>query len=214
MADPLITVSAIERRLAGSLHPITTSGSSLPVQGYRPAGNAWRPLPAAVLVAILAAGGAPRVVLTVRSPALAAHPGQVSLPGGGAVADEAFPLGTALREANEEIMLPAEHVRALGLLDRFDTITGYRITPVVGLVESAVDLVPDPSEVLEVLSVPLEQVLDPASYRHHAINRSGECFEVWSMVSGHRPVWGATAAILRELALCAQPVEQVGQRAG
>ncbi len=192
-------------RLAAALHPLDTDPKQLPVVGYRPDGEDWKPSPAAVLVPIcLDAEHA--VILTVRSRHLPHHAGQVSLPGGSPNPGEVSPVVTALREANEEIGISVDQVRPLGLLPRCDTITAYRITPVVGLVTTATALQPNPDEVSEAFSVPLARVLDPSSYRSHRIERAGKTFEAWSMCSDHRPIWGATAAILRELAMMVEKV--------
>ncbi len=196
MAD----LSAELVRLAAALYPLSSDSSNLPVVGYRPPREDWTPAPAAVLVPIrLDADHG--VLLTVRSRSLPHHAGQVSLPGGSPDPGEVSPLETALREANEEIGLKPSQVRPLGMLPCFDTITAFRIVPVVALVAEAAVIRPNPAEVSETFSVPLSRVLDLASYRCHAIERDGQVFEAWSMCSGHRPVWGATAAILRELAL-------------
>lgn len=133
---------------------------------------------------------------------MAKHAGQVSLPGGGRDGDEQFPSTTALRETAEEVGLAADRVRLIGLLDHFDTISAYRVTPVVGWVDAPVCLQACPREVHEVFTVPLSQVLALDSYRQHQIKRNGLNYEFWSMkAAAHWPVWGATAAILRELAL-------------
>jgi 8-oxo-dGTP pyrophosphatase MutT (NUDIX family) len=185
--------------LAAALHPLHSAPENLPVRGFKPPDGRWRPRPAAVLIAILLEPR-PQVVLTVRSQAMAAHAGQVALPGGQRDGSEAFPLTTALREAAEEVGINSANVEPLGLLDNFDTISSFRITPVVAIVRGPVLLRPCPDEVLEIFCMPLSRVMDCDSYRRHAITRDGFTFEAWSMKSGCRPVWGATAAILQELA--------------
>lgn len=187
-------------RLAAALHPLDSDLEQLPVVGYRPDDEDWQPSPAAVLVPIRLDAEL-GVILTVRSRHLPQHAGQVSLPGGGPDSGEVSPVATALREADEEIGIKVDQVRPLGLLARCDTITAYRITPVVGLIPASAVLRPNPAEVSEAFSVPLARVLDLSSYRSHRIERAGKTFEAWSMCSDHRPIWGATAAILRELAL-------------
>lgn len=188
-------------RLTSSLHPLDAPLADLTVGGFRPPGGPWQPRPAAVLIAIVP-DPTPAVVLTVRGPDMAMHAGQVSLPGGGRCGDERFPVVTALRECAEEVGLAAERVRLLGLLDHFDTISAYRVTPVVGWVDTTVCLQACPREVREVFTVPLSQVLALDSYRRHFIQRDGHHYEFWSMkLAAPWPVWGATAAILRELAL-------------
>jgi 8-oxo-dGTP pyrophosphatase MutT (NUDIX family) len=196
-------MTELSDRLSGLsrvLHPLDQYPDSLPVRGFRPPAGPWQPQPAAVLIPIVLKPD-PCIVLTVRSESLVKHAGQVALPGGGQDGNEPFPVGTALREAHEEVGLAPDAVRLLGLLDCFDTITAFRILPVVGLIEGPVSLSACPGEVREVFRVPLEDALDLSSYRCHDIIRDGFSFEVWSMRSGHRPIWGATAAILRQLAI-------------
>jgi 8-oxo-dGTP pyrophosphatase MutT (NUDIX family) len=188
-------------RLTTSLHPLDTTLDELPVSGFRPAKGRWQPQLAAVLVAVVQ-DPEPSVVLTVRSRDMAKHAGQVALPGGGRCGDEHFPVGTALRETAEEIGLEPDQVQLLGLLDHFDTISAYRVTPVVGWVDMPLAFSPCPREVCEIFTVPLSQVMDLDSYRRHIIDRDGHRYDFWSMKTAARwPVWGATAAILRELAL-------------
>jgi 8-oxo-dGTP pyrophosphatase MutT (NUDIX family) len=188
-------------RLSSVLNPIDSPLSDLAVRGFRPPSSDWQWRPAAVLIAI-SDQPQPGVILTVRPAGMAQHAGQVALPGGGREGDEAFPLATALRESREEIGLEATLVRPLGLLDHFDTISAYRVTPVVGLLAPEVRLSPCPREVHALFSVPLARVLDLASYRRHLIRRQGQQWDFWSMkAEGCWPVWGATAAMLRELAL-------------
>lgn len=196
-------------RLSESLAPIDSPLAELARSGYRPPDPNWQWRPAAVLIAIVPAPE-PAVILTVRPRGMAQHAGQVALPGGGRESDEDFPLATALRESHEEIGLEAARVRPLGLLDHFDTISAYRVTPVVGLIDSAEGLTPCPREVHELFTISLARVLDPASYRRHQIRRNDQQWAFWSMkAEGCWPIWGATAAILRELAL---RYHEAGQR--
>ncbi len=185
--------------LARSLHPLDSRLADVPVHGYRPqAGASWRPRAAAVLIPILESD-APEVLLTVRSRQLPRHAGQVSLPGGGRQDDEDFPLQTALRETAEEVGIGPSYIRPLGLLDQFDTITGYRVVPVVALVRGDPEPVPCPSEVDSVFGLPWKTVVCPESYRVHHVIRGRHRWELISMATTPRLVWGATAAILRQL---------------
>ena len=124
------------------------------------------------------------------------HAGQIALPGGRREGDEAFPLTTAVRETHEEIGVPDERMAIHGLLDRFDTITGYRIVPVVASIEGRPDLVPCPHEVEAIFTVPLSRLLDPSVYRHHRVTRGGHTHDLVTLPHGRLLIWGATAAIL------------------
>lgn len=186
-------------RLASALHAVDTPVEDLAVDGYRPAGDAWRPRPAAVLVAIVLKPE-PAVILTVRSDLMNSHAGQVALPGGGRCGTEVFPLGTALRESSEEIGIAPGDVRILGMTRCFDTITAYRVVPVVGVIDIAPVLTACPREVRTIFRVPLGRVLDPSSYCRHDVRHRARHYELWSMRSECWPVWGATAAILAHLA--------------
>ncbi|MEE4637510.1 MAG: CoA pyrophosphatase [Wenzhouxiangella sp.] len=187
-------------RLSSGLFSPDTPLDQLAVDGYRPPGEVvWRPRPAAVLVALIRSPE-PSLVLTVRSDFLASHAGQVAFPGGSREGDEPFPVTTALREANEETGIEPVSVRVLGLMRQFDTITAYRVVPVVGVLETAPRFKPCPQEVRTVFTVPLDRALDPASYCRHQVRHRQREYEVWSMRSECWSVWGATAAVLAGLA--------------
>lgn len=153
---------------------------------------------AAVLVPILDKPE-PEILLTVRSERLLQHPGQVSFPGGAVDRADRSAVNTALREAEEEIGLDSSQVTPLGFLDRLDTISDYRVLPVVGLVRSSFVWRPDAQEVSEVFTVPLKLAVSYGEYSHEEIVREGKSFAVSSLQwQGHR-IWGVTAAILLNL---------------
>ncbi|RFF30089.1 CoA pyrophosphatase [Wenzhouxiangella sediminis] len=181
--------------LSARLHSPDTPEHELPIGGFRPVHGSWNPRRAAVLIPIVFQPE-PAIVLTVRSRRMSLHAGQVALPGGRREADEPFPLTTALRETSEEIGIDAGRVAVHGLLDRFDTITGYRIVPVVASIEGRPELRPCPREVEEIFTLPLDAVLDPASYRKHHVTRGGHGHELYTMPHPRWMIWGATAAIL------------------
>lgn len=154
--------------------------------------------PAAVLVPVRNDPANPTVILTVRAANLRAHGGQISFPGGRMEIGEDFPNGTALREAQEEIGLDPAKVDVIGYLDDYPTITKFRVTPVVGLVEPDAQFQPDPGEVAEVFEVPLSLVMDRGHYRARRFpGRLGlKYFELH--YRGYR-IWGATAGMLYNL---------------
>ncbi|BFI95571.1 MAG: hypothetical protein RSP_10810 [Rhodanobacter sp.] len=153
---------------------------------------------AAVLLA-LREGGEPRLVLTVRTDDLPSHAGQVALPGGRMEPGDADALATALRESEEEIGLDPSLVTPLGYLDNFETISGYRITPVVARIDEHAVLKAAPGEVAEVFEVPLAFFLDPANLRRYTMEFRGHRREMVEFVHGGHRIWGATAAILLNL---------------
>ncbi|MBB4266557.1 CoA pyrophosphatase [Roseospira visakhapatnamensis] len=159
-----------------------------------------RQRPAAVLLPILDHGDiGPGVLFTRRASHLAHHPGQISFPGGRQEPGEVDPVDTALREAREEVALDAETVEVLGLLDDYVTVTGFRVTPVVGVITPPVALVPDPSEVDTVFEVPLAFLMDPANHRHAVRDAGGARRPHFAIPYGEHYIWGATAGILMNL---------------
>jgi len=152
--------------------------------------------PAAVLVVVIERAGALSVLLTRRAERLARHAGQISFPGGRADSDDGTPQRTALREAEEEIGLPASQVEIVGRLDDYLVGTGYRITPVVGFVAAPPVFEADTREVAEVFEVPLSFVLEPANYRRDKMTVGGVERRFYVLPYEAYHIWGATAAIL------------------
>ncbi len=153
----------------------------------------------AVLAPIYEDGGEAHVILTRRSAALRVHSGEVSFPGGGQDPGEDL-VDTARREAHEEIGLDPALVEIVGELDHLGTVTsGSFIVPYVGVLAHPPALLASPGEVEAILRVPLAELLDPSIFRE----------ERWHVFGADRPiyffelygdtVWGATAAMLRQL---------------
>ncbi len=185
--------------------PLESGVRGLHVSGYRPTGDGLlRPRrTAAVLVPILDMAE-PEIVFTRRAEHLPQHPGQVSFPGGAAEQQDGSAVQTALREAYEEIGLPPEVTQPIGFLDRMDTISDYRVLPVVALVKPPVHWIPDTREVAEVFSVPLSVVLDKDLYEGRRVDRDGINYTIWSLSWNGYNIWGVTAAILMNLILRVQ----------
>jgi 8-oxo-dGTP pyrophosphatase MutT (NUDIX family) len=135
-------------------------------------------------------------LLTQRSADLPDHPGQISFPGGRVEPHDASPAAAALREAAEEVGLPATRVSVLGRLEDYETVTGYRVTPIVGWVEPPFSLTLDPVEVAEAFEVPLAFLLDPANQQRHFRMQGTMRRDFWAIPYGDRHIWGATAAML------------------
>ena len=154
---------------------------------------------AAVLVPLVMRTPEPTVLLTQRTAHLAAHAGQISFPGGGVEPNDTGPEDTALRETEEEIGLARGHIDPIGRLDIYITRTGFRVTPVVGIVRPPFALKPDPNEVAEIFEVPLSFILDPANRRRQSREFQGAQRHFWVFPYRDRYIWGATAGMLVNL---------------
>lgn len=176
-------LARVERSFSDDAEMVTTPG---------------RIVPAAVLVPLVA-HPEPTVLLTLRSPRLSSHAGQVSFPGGRMEPGET-PEAAAVREAAEEVGLDPRLPELIGRLPEHLTGTGYRVTPVVALVPAPLALTPDPAEVAEAFELPLSTVLDPAAPERRSGEFRGRRREFWVWPHERHYIWGATAAILVNLA--------------
>lgn len=189
-------------RLARALHPLASAPDGDAwnrdeLLGLLPPGAERRP--AAVLLGLLQRPGGPSVLLTRRTEALSRHAGQVSFPGGRMDPEDDGPLATALREAHEEVGLAPELVRPLGFLDPYETISAFRVVPVVAEIESGFEPRLDPREVAAAFEAPLEFLLDPRNCERIEVSYRGRMRHYWQFsFAGHR-IWGATAAMLVNL---------------
>jgi 8-oxo-dGTP pyrophosphatase MutT (NUDIX family) len=157
---------------------------------------------AAVLVPIIVRPSGLTVLLTKRTAHLRDHAGQVSFPGGRCEAHDPTPQATALRESAEEVGLRPEQVEILATMPDYFTSTGFRVTPVVGLVTPPLNLRLDDFEVAEVFEPPLDFLLDDANFRRESILHQGARREFWAVPWQGYFIWGATAGMLVSLREC------------
>ncbi|WP_338849588.1 CoA pyrophosphatase [Massilia sp. W12] len=156
--------------------------------------------PAAVLTPLVLRPDGITVLLTQRTAHLSDHAGQISFPGGRAEDDDADPVATALREAREEVGLDARHVEVLGCLPQYCTISGYRVTPVVALLHPPFHLQADPHEVAQLFEAPLAFLMDGAHHQRRMLPAGdGRRRSFYAMPWQDHFIWGATAAMLRNL---------------
>ncbi|HEX6414455.1 MAG TPA: CoA pyrophosphatase [Burkholderiales bacterium] len=154
---------------------------------------------AAVLIPVIAQAQGLTVLFTQRTQHLKSHSGQVSFPGGRAEPGDASAEFTALREAQEEIGLALERVEILGRLPEYHTRTGFRVTPVIGLIQPPLELTPDPREVESVFEVPLSFLLDPANRQRRTRELQGRSVGFYVFEYQGHMIWGATAGMLVNL---------------
>ncbi|WP_425408001.1 CoA pyrophosphatase [Hyphococcus sp.] len=155
---------------------------------------------AAVLVPIVYRKDGARVILTVRSPDMPSHAGQISFPGGKKQKEDNGPVETALREAHEEVNIAPGLVDVIGTMGVHKGGLGFSVTPVVGVVDPAADLKPCPREVDEIFEVPVEFVSDLANHIIEERRHKDVPYKMFAAIYGPYHIWGLTAAILRSFA--------------
>jgi len=154
---------------------------------------------AGVLVPIFDRQGGLTVLLTERSSGLRLHAGQVSFPGGRMEEADSDIVATALREAHEEVGIDPASVEIAGYLDPSPTVSGYAVTPVVGLIGPGVTIEIDPAEVRAAFEVPLDFLLDEGNQGHSTRQFEGVTLNIVEFDYAGRRIWGATASMLVQL---------------
>ncbi|MFC0250723.1 CoA pyrophosphatase [Massilia consociata] len=195
LAPELLSAEAVRARFARTL-PWDPEASDEAL-----AAPALRLRRAAVLVPLVERPEGLTVLLTKRTDHLSSHAGQISFPGGRAEELDSSPIETALREAEEEIGLHRRHVEIIGVLPEHVTISAYRVTPVVALVKPPFELRADPNEVAEIFEVPLAFLMAGSNHQRRSVMLTDGAGKrtFYAMPYQDYFIWGATAAMLRNL---------------
>lgn len=184
--DPVEGVDALPSRGDGDLNDMPT-----------PSGLSLRP--AAVLAPLILHDGPARLLFTERAAHLNNHAGQVSFPGGRLDGADETSAQAALREVEEEIGVGPGHVELIGRFDAYETVTGFQITPFVGILKPGFEIKPDPAEVADVFDAPFEFLMNPANHQRQSRVWQGKRRYYYAMPWQSRFIWGATAGMLRSL---------------
>ncbi|MBT8101339.1 MAG: CoA pyrophosphatase [Gammaproteobacteria bacterium] len=197
----LLTADLLRARLRGTvLH-------SDPVDVVAPPGSERWPralkerlggmlTPAGVLIPVMQRTSTLSLLLTKRSAELKSHAGQVSFPGGRMEEHDPDVAATALRETHEEVGIEPRQVAVIGYLEPMPTITGYAVTPVIGLVQGSAELVIDHTEVEYAFEVPLEFLLDEANDQRVERDFHGRTIPMVEFHYDGQRIWGATAQMV------------------
>lgn len=184
--------------LADRLRAALAAAPAVPaLEGDLPELRAKADVPAAVLIAITDRSD-PGVVLTVRREHMRTHAGQVAFPGG-RIDEGEEAIAAALREAHEEILLAPEAVEVIGAIEPYRTVTGYVVTPVIGVIAPDLSITPHEHEVADWFEAPLSFLLDPRNQRRQSALFEGRERHYYEIVWNGRTIWGATAAMIVNL---------------
>jgi 8-oxo-dGTP pyrophosphatase MutT (NUDIX family) len=197
------TAGDFRRRAAAAAFPLSLAagifdGGEVNCEGGR--SESWpRPRLASVLTGIVDREDGATVLLTRRAAHLRSHAGQIAFPGGKIEPRDRDAVETALREAEEEIGLSRDFVEPVGLLRPYQTSTGFRMAPVLAVIRPGFSLAIDRDEVAEVFEAPLAFLMNARNHRKQNVYWRGEMRQFYVMPCEGRNIWGATAAILRDI---------------
>jgi 8-oxo-dGTP pyrophosphatase MutT (NUDIX family) len=196
----------IETRILPTLPPDALDRDQLPLHGDHLL-NDWLVEPdflarsriAAVLIGLIERDGALHILLTQRASALRVHSGQIAFPGGKMDETDISPAAAAVREAEEEIGIPASGLTVLGYLPPYLSGSGFRIVPVLAKIATPFEPVLNPAEVAEIFEVPFDFCMNAVNHELRLREWKGRPRKFYAMPYGERHIWGITAGIIRVL---------------
>lgn len=197
--EPLARLRAALSGSSEALRPVAALDLPPTLRELMTADNIAALKQAAVLIPVLMHEAAATILLTRRADTLRQHRGQISFPGGRRDDADLNITAAALREAQEEVGLAPQAVEVLGYLDDHPTFSGYRITPVVGVVAGAFTLQANPQEVAEAFELPLAYLFDDARFERKQLSTGGHRVPYLELRHGEYVIWGVTAGILWNL---------------
>lgn len=210
--------AALKRSSRQSLNNLLITDLTLKTLHQILAGRAPAPLldparnPAAVLLLLYPKDGQYVVHFQKRSQLLERHKGEVCLPGGIPHPADPNPLATALRETHEESGVLPGDVTILGQMDDVPTRTGYALKVFIGTIPQPYQFTASPTEVEELLEVPLSTLQDPANWREEVRWQNGKTVKSYSFAYGSHLIYGATAKIVEQFLDLMSTVQQNGRR--
>jgi 8-oxo-dGTP pyrophosphatase MutT (NUDIX family) len=194
-------------RLAARLDPLDAAMDDVtpPIRSDFDLNPQFRPadprtlIPAAVLAPVVLRPEGATLLLTQRTASMPTHAGQVAFPGGRMQPEDGGVVHTALRETEEETGIARAFVRPLGVIDAYETVTGFHVRPVVALVTPGFTIRPDPREVDAVFETPVSFLMNPANHERREREWQGVSRAFYAMPHGGRFIWGATAGMIKAL---------------
>ncbi len=163
---------------------------------------------ATVLIPITFDNDGPLVIFTRRAKHLRNHAGQIAFPGGKVEESDSSDMQAVIRECFEEIHLKSADVNILGMLAQHDTVTGYSISPFVGLIKNHNKLKPELSEVSEIFKIPLKFLLNKKNMQIQNYKFNGCQRSYYTIPYGPYYIWGATAYIIKTFSDLVENYEQ------
>ena len=176
---------------------LSQRAAEAPLEGDFPELRAQADVPAAVLIAVTDRPQ-PGLILTVRREHLRTHAGQIAFPGGRIEPSESA-AQAAVREAHEELLLDPQSVELIGSVEPYRTVTGYVVTPVIGVIPPDLPLTAHEHEVSDWFEAPLDFLLDPANQQYRSDLFQGQTRHYYEILWEGRRIWGATAAMIINL---------------